>query len=120
MEIILLEQFYINIIKNNKIYLYYKIIKEFLIIFISYLKYINIFNKIIKMIFLLYWNNLNYKIKLIFKIMPFFSPLYNLFKKELEILRDYIDKNLKSNYITWLKSFTAAFILFIKKKNSFL
>ena len=51
---ILLKQFHINIIKNNKIYLYYKIIKEFLIIFAFYLKYINIFNKITKTILLLY------------------------------------------------------------------
>ena len=51
---VLLKQFHINIIKNNKIYLYYKIIKEFLIIFTSYLKYIDIFNKIIKTIFLSY------------------------------------------------------------------
>ena len=32
--------------------------------------------------------------------MPSFGPLYNLSEKELEILRDYIDKNLKSGYIT--------------------
>ena len=32
--------------------------------------------------------------------MPSFSLLYNFFKKKLKILRDYIDKNLKSNYIT--------------------
>ena len=51
---ILLKQFYINIIKNNKIYLYYKIIKESSVIFTLYLKYINIFNKIVKMILLLY------------------------------------------------------------------
>ena len=54
MEIILSEQFYINIIKNNKIYLYCEIIKEFFIIFIFYLKYTNIFNKTVEIIFLLY------------------------------------------------------------------
>ena len=32
--------------------------------------------------------------------MPLFSLLYNLFKKELKILRDYIDKNFKLSYIT--------------------
>ena len=32
--------------------------------------------------------------------MPLFGPLYNLSKKELEVLRDYIDKNLKLGYIT--------------------
>ena len=31
--------------------------------------------------------------------MSLFNPLYNLFKKKLKILRDYIDKNLKLNYI---------------------
>ena len=51
---VLLKQFHINIIKNNEIYLYYKIMKESFIIFIFYLKYINIFNKAAKMIFLLY------------------------------------------------------------------
>ena len=51
---ILLKQFYINIIKNNKIYLYYKIIKEFPVISVPYLKYINIFNKTVKIILLPY------------------------------------------------------------------
>ena len=51
---VLLKQFYINITKNNKIYLYCKIIKEFSIIFIPYLKYINVFNKVTKTIFLPY------------------------------------------------------------------
>ena len=52
--------------------------------------------------------------------MPSFNLLYNFFKKKLEILRDYINKNFKLNYIIWLKSFATAFILFIKKKNGFL
>ena len=51
---VLPEQFYTDIIKNNKVYLYYEIIKEFLIIFILYLKYIDIFNEAAEMIFLLY------------------------------------------------------------------
>ena len=54
MKIILSKQFYIDIIKNNKIYLYYKTIKESLIIFILYLKYINIFNETAETILLLY------------------------------------------------------------------
>ena len=49
---ILLKQFYIDIIKNNKIYLYYKIIKEFSTISALYLKYINIFNETVKTILL--------------------------------------------------------------------
>ena len=51
---VLLKQFHTDIIKNNKIYLYYKIIKEFSIIFIPYLKYIDIFNEAAETIFLLY------------------------------------------------------------------
>ena len=54
MKIILLKQFYINIIKSNKIYLYYKIIKKSSAIFTLYLKYINIFNKVTETIFSLY------------------------------------------------------------------
>ena len=54
MKIVLLKQFHTDIIKNNKIYLYCKIIKEFSVIFTLYLKYINIFNEAAEMIFLLY------------------------------------------------------------------
>ena len=50
MEIILLKQFHIDIIKNNKVYLYYKIMKEFPAISVPYLKYVDVFNKVIKTI----------------------------------------------------------------------
>ena len=52
MKVILLKQFHINIIKSNKVYLYYKIMEKFLTIFILYLIYINVFNKAVKMILL--------------------------------------------------------------------
>ena len=54
MKIILLKQFYTDITEGNKIYLYYKMMKKSFIIFIFYLKYTDIFNKIVKMIFLLH------------------------------------------------------------------
>ena len=54
MEIILLKQFYTDVIENNKVYLYYKIIKEFFTIFIPYLKYVNIFNEAAETILSLY------------------------------------------------------------------
>ena len=54
MEVILSKQFHTDIIENNKIYLYYKIIKESLIIPVSYLKYINVFNKTAETILSLY------------------------------------------------------------------
>ena len=52
MKIILLKQFHINIIKNNKIYLYCKIMEKSFTIFISYLKYIDVFNEATEMILL--------------------------------------------------------------------
>ena len=51
---ILLKQFHTDITENNEIYLYYKIMKESFIIFILYLKYINVFNKTVKIILSLY------------------------------------------------------------------
>ena len=54
MKIILPEQFHTDIIKSNKIYLYYKIMEEFPVIFIPYLKYINVFNETAETIFSLY------------------------------------------------------------------
>ena len=49
--------------------------------------------------------------------MPF-SPLYNLSKYELGVLKDYLNKNLYSRFIAHSKSLTGALILFIKKKDS--
>ena len=47
-----------------------------------------------------------------------FSPLYNLSEYKLSVLKEYINKNLKSGFITRSKSPASALILFIKKKDS--
>jgi hypothetical protein len=46
-----------------------------------------------------------------------FDIIYNLFVEELRILRVYIEKNLKKEFITSFTSFTAILILFTKKKD---
>ena len=46
-----------------------------------------------------------------------FNLLYNLSKYELSVLKDYINKNLESGFITRSKSPAGTLILFIKKKN---
>ena len=51
---------------------------------------------------------------------PLFKPLYNLSEYELSVFKDYIDKNLKTGYISRLKSLVGALILFIKKCDSLL
>ena len=51
---------------------------------------------------------------------PLFKLLYNLFKYKLSVFKDYINKNLKIEYINHLKSLIRVLILFIKKCNSLL
>ena len=99
MKVVLPKQFHTDIIEGNEVYLYCKVMEESPAIPTPYLKYVDVFNETAEMILSPHWNNLNYGIELIFKTTPPFSLLYNLSKKELEILRDYIDKNLKSDYI---------------------
>jgi hypothetical protein len=47
----------------------------------------------------------------------FFDIIYNLFADELRILRVYIEKNLKKEFITSFTFSAAILILFIKKKD---
>ena len=46
------------------------------------------------------------------------SPIYNLSAKELEVLRDYLDKNLAKKFIRSLTSLARYLILFVLKKDS--
>lgn len=48
---------------------------------------------------------------------PPFGPLYNLSANELEVLKGYIDENLKKGFITRSTSPAGAPILFVKKKD---
>ena len=61
--------------------------------------------------------DLNHSINLILGTTPPFKPLYNLFKHKLGVLKDYIKKNLQSEFITHFKSLAKALILFVKKKD---
>ena len=51
------------------------------------------------------------------KILSKIGPIYILFYTQLEILRDYLDKNLKKNFIQKIKIIVEFFILFILKKD---
>ena len=59
----------------------------------------------------------DHKISLMTKILPKIGPIYILFYTELETLRNYLDKNLKKNFIQKIKMTIGFFILFILKKD---
>jgi len=52
-----------------------------------------------------------------FNKIPILRPIYTLLKKELGVLRGYIDKNLKKEFIRESKLLINYLILFIIKKN---
>ena len=52
-----------------------------------------------------------------FKILPKIGPIYTLFYTQLEILRNYLDKNLKKDFIRETKITVEFSILFIPKKD---
>ena len=51
------------------------------------------------------------------KILPKIGPIYILFYTQLKILKDYLDKNLKKDFIQKAKTTVEFFILFIPKKD---
>ena len=59
----------------------------------------------------------DHKISLIAKILPKIGPIYALFYTKLEILRNYLDKNLKKSFIQKVKTTAEFLILFIPKKD---
>lgn len=61
--------------------------------------------------------HLDHAVDLIPGTTPPFGPLYNLSEYELEVLREYIEQNLKSGFISRSKSPAGAPILFVKKKD---
>jgi hypothetical protein len=48
---------------------------------------------------------------------PGFQPIYKLLEKELEALRDYIDKMMKKGFIRRSESPAGYLVLFVLKKN---
>ena len=83
----------------------------------KYINFVNIFNKVTENVLLLYKRDLNYIIELILGKSSSFKLLYNLLKHELDIFKEYINKNLKLNYINAFKLSAGVSILFIKKWN---
>ena len=59
----------------------------------------------------------NHKILLMSEILSKIGPIYALFYTELEILRNYLDKNLKKGFIQKAKTTVEFSILFILKKD---
>jgi hypothetical protein len=49
---------------------------------------------------------------------PIYKLLYSLLKRELIILREYLEKNIKKGFIRSFTSFTEYLILFISKLKS--
>ena len=59
----------------------------------------------------------DYKILLISKILSKAGPIYILFYIQLEILRNYLDKNLKKDFIQKAKTIAELLIQFVPKKD---
>ena len=59
----------------------------------------------------------NHKISLISETLPKIRPIYVLSYTQLEILRNYLDKNLKKDFIRETKIIIRFLILFIPKKD---
>ena len=60
---------------------------------------------------------MNHVIKLKKNKSFFYDLIYFLSKSELKILKKYLNKHLKNDFIRFFQSFVEAFILFVKKKN---
>lgn len=59
----------------------------------------------------------DYEINIIEETKPTFRPIYQLSQKESKIFKEYIDENLRKNYIQTSKSSTGYLIIFILKKD---
>ena len=106
--------------KGSLIYIYYTDLKESGVspeIFTVYQDFSDVFNEKAENILPLHWGELNHHIKLLLHITSSFRSLYNLSEQELAVLKNYIDKHLRSGFITHSKSSAASLILFVKKKN---
>ena len=66
---------------------------------------------------LLQYKSWDHKILLISKILSKIGPIYALFYTQLETLKNYLDKNLKKDFIWEVKIVAEFFILFILKKD---
>ena len=107
-------------VKENLIYVYNADLNEpgvRLKISTVYQEFSDVFNEKAENILPPHWEELNHHIELLLHITLSFRPLYNLSEQELTVLKNYINKHLRSEFITCSKSSAASLILFIKKKN---
>ena len=81
----------------------------------KYKKYNDVFDKMKTNELSFHKEKLNYAIKLITDKSSSCDFLYNLSEHELSILKKYIDKHLKNEFISRSKSFVKTSILFIKE-----
>ena len=103
---------YINEITNNLMSALLKNEKQ---IFQCYHEYLNVFSKN-KINELSAYDPQNHTINIGKKIF-FFEKLYNLSQTELIILRDYLKKHLKKEFIVSLISSIKTFVIFVKKND---
>ena len=82
-----------------------------------YADYTDVFSEEADSTLPLHQKDLDHTINLKLSCTAPFRPLYNLSEYKLSVLKKYIDKNLKSEFITRSKSAARALILFIKKKD---
>ena len=76
-----------------------------------------LFKKETNIFTLLQHKSWDHKILLISKILPKIGPIYALFYIQLKILRNYLDKNLKKDFIRETKIVAEFLILFVPKKD---
>ena len=103
--------FFVNMIKNV---IFNDTIKLF--IFFCYFKILNVFEKKNSNEFFEHDFD-DYVIKLFSKKFFSMNFIYNFSKTELEMLRKYINENLKKKFIKFFKFSTKLFILFVKKSD---
>ena len=60
---------------------------------------------------------MNHVIELKENKLFFYDSIYFLSENELKILKKYLNKHLKNDFIQFFQSFVKTFILFVKKKN---
>ena len=63
----------------------------------------------------LFYKNMNYFIELQSKIILFIKRVYEISKKQIIIVKDYIEKMLKKSYIRANISLYITFVLIVKK-----
>ena len=103
--------FFVNMIKNV---IFSDTIKSF--IFFCYFKFSNVFEKKSSNKFFEHDFN-NHVIKIFSKKIFLINFIYNLSRTEFEILRKYINENLKKKFIKFFKFSTKSLILFVKKSD---